>query len=49
MFIRKRKNKSGSTSIQIVEKIGKSLKVKKHIGTALTLDEQDNLYNKALA
>lgn len=39
MFIRKRHNKSGSTSIQIVQKFGTSLKILKHIGTATNLED----------
>ena len=42
MFIRKRHNASGSTSIQIVHKLGSTLRVIKHVGTASS-DEQINL------
>ena len=43
MFIRKRYNKSGSFSIQIVEKKGDSLRIIKHIGTASATDEIEYL------
>lgn len=47
MFIRKRHNKSGSTSIQVVQKSGSSLKVLKHFGTATTDKGIDHLTHKA--
>lgn len=47
MFIRKRKNSSGSTSIQIVQKFGTSLKILKHIGTSSDPIALSNLYSEA--
>jgi transposase len=43
MFIRKVVNKSGNTSIQVVEKRGRKNKVVKHIGTARTVREKVDL------
>ncbi len=48
MFIRKRKNKSGSISIQIIKKIGNGkIKIIKHIGTGKNQKEIENLIQKA--
>lgn len=47
MFIRKRKNPAGSTSIQIVQKIGSSLKIIKHIGTSSDPTTLSKLYSEA--
>ena len=48
MFIRKKKNKSGSTSIQILQKIQGSNKIIKTIGSAIDSEEIEALYQKAL-
>lgn len=48
MFIRKKKNKSGSTSIQIIKKINRSNKVLKTVGCSSDPDEIENLFKKAL-
>lgn len=48
MFIRKKKNKSGSISIQIIQKINRSNKVLKTIGSSNDPAEVDRLYHKAL-
>jgi len=48
MFIRKKKNKSGSVSIQIIQKINRSNKVIKTIGSSKDVDEVEKLYLKAL-
>jgi len=48
MFIRKKKNKSGSTSIQIIKKINRSNKVLKTIGSSSDPDEIERLYQTAL-
>jgi transposase len=47
MFIRKRHNSSGTTSIQIVQKIGSSIRVMKHVGTASSNEQLDQLKLKA--
>ena len=43
MFIRQKKNKSGSFSIQIIEKIGRRNKILKTVGVAKTEQEIDFL------
>lgn len=43
MFIRKKKNKSGSTSIQIISKIGRKNKLLKTVGCAKTRREEELL------
>ncbi|ALO17173.1 Transposase [Salinivirga cyanobacteriivorans] len=48
MFVRKKKNKSGSVSIQIIKKIDRSNKVIKTIGSSSEPDEIERLYYKAL-
>jgi len=48
MFIRKKKNKSGSISIQIIKKINRTNKVLKTIGSSADPKETDRLYQKAL-
>lgn len=48
MFVRKKRNKSGSTSIQILKKINRSNKVLKTIGSSSEPEEIEFLYQKAL-
>jgi hypothetical protein len=48
MFVRKKKNKSGSVSIQIIKKIGRSNKVIKTIGSSADANEIEELYHKGL-
>jgi len=48
MFVRKKKNKSGSVSIQIIKKIDRVNKVIKTIGSSSDPSEIDLLYQKAL-
>ena len=48
MFVRKKKNKSGSVSIQIIKKIGRVNKVLRTIGSSSDPAEIDYLYKKAL-
>lgn len=48
MFVRKKKNKSGSTSIQIIKKINRSNKVLKTIGSSSNPQEIERLYQEAL-
>lgn len=48
MFVRKKKNRSGSVSIQIVEKINRSNKVLKTIGSSTDPEEIERLCQKAL-
>lgn len=48
MFIRKKLNKSGTTSIQIIQKAGRSNKIIKTIGSSSNPNEIDRLYQKAL-
>jgi len=43
MFIRKNKNRSGSVSIQICEKINRSYRVLKTVGIAATSREEELL------
>ena len=47
MFVRKKKNKSGSTSIQIIQKQKGKYKVVKTIGSAIDEDEIEFLYQQA--
>lgn len=47
MFVRERKNKSGSTSFQIVDKTGGKYCMVEHIGTGSTLQENKSLRQKA--
>ncbi len=49
MFLRKLKNASHTVSFQIVEKVGRTNKVVKHLGTAKTLAEQRDLEEEAKA
>ncbi len=48
MFVRKKKNRSGSISIQIVKKINRSNKVIKSIGSSKDPDEVERLFQKGL-
>jgi transposase len=48
MFVRKKRNKSGSTSIQIIKKINRSNKVIKTIGSSTDPKEVERLYQQAL-
>ena len=48
MFVRKKKNKSGTVSIQIIKKINRVNKVIKTIGSSSDPDEIELLYQKAL-
>lgn len=48
MFIRKKKNKSGSISVQIIQKIQRRNKVLKTIGSSADPSEVEQLYKKAL-
>ena len=48
MFIRRKKNKSGSISIQIIKKINRSNKVIKTIGSSTDTKEVERLYQQAL-
>lgn len=48
MFVRKKKNRSGSVSIQIIKKINRVNKVIKTIGSSSDPAEIDLLYHKAL-
>ncbi len=48
MFIRKKLNKSGTTSIQIIQKVGRSNKIIKTIGSSSNPNEIERLYQKAL-
>lgn len=48
MFVRKKKNSSGSVSIQIIKKINRSNKVIKTIGSSSVPEEIEALYLKAL-
>jgi len=47
MYVRKRKNKSGTTSVQIIQKTRGKYKVLKHIGTAKTKTELNYLLSYA--
>lgn len=48
MFIRKKRNRSGSISVQIIQKINRSNKVLKTIGSSSDPAEVENLYLQAL-
>jgi transposase len=48
MFVRKRKNKSGSTSIQIIQKVNRNNRVIKTIGSSSDPKEIEQLYLQAL-
>lgn len=48
MFVRKKPNKSGSVSIQIIEKVKRKNKIIKTIGRSTNKSEIDRLYRKAL-
>ncbi len=48
MFVRKKRNKSGSISIQIVEKVRRKNKVIKTIGCSSNSEEVERLYKQAL-
>ena len=48
MFVRKKKNSSGSTSIQIIKKINRVNKVLKTVGSSSEPGEIERLYQKAL-
>jgi hypothetical protein len=47
MFVRKKRNRSGSTSIQIIDKSYGKYRVIKTIGSACEPDEIDYLWRKA--
>jgi len=47
MFVRKLKNRSGSTSVQVIQKVRSKYKVVKTIGCATTQRKIENLYNLA--
>jgi len=48
MFVRKKKNRSGSVSIQIIEKINRKNKVLRTIGSSSDPQEIEKLYKQAL-
>jgi transposase len=48
MFVRKKKNRSGSVSIQIIKKINRTNKVIKSIGSSKDPDEVERLFQKGL-
>jgi transposase len=48
MFVRKKKNQSGSVSVQIIKKIKRTNKVIKTIGSSKDPDEIERLYHKGL-
>ncbi len=48
MFVRKKKNKSGSVSIQIIKKIGRTNRVIKTIGSSKDSKEIERLFKKGL-
>jgi transposase len=48
MFVRKKKNQSGSVSIQIIKKINRTNKVIKTIGSSKNPDEIERLFQKGL-
>ena len=48
MFIRKKQNKSGSISVQIIQKVNKSNKIIKTIGSSSDQSEIERLYQRAL-
>ncbi len=47
MFVRKKKNKSGSISVQIIDKSSGKYKVVQSVGASSDLDEVEKLYSKA--
>ena len=47
MFVRKKKNKSGTISIQIIDKSSGKYKVIKTVGSSKDLDEVEKLYQEA--
>ena len=47
MFVRKKKNKSGSISIQIIEKVGRNNKLVQTVGSSKDEKEIEILFNKA--
>ena len=47
MFIRQKKNKSGSISVQIISKVGGRYKVEKTVGSSDREDQIKNLVQKA--
>lgn len=48
MFVRKKQNKSGSVSIQIIKKVNRSNKVLKTLGSSTDPEEIEKLYQQAL-
>lgn len=48
MFVRKKRNRSGSISVQIVQKINRSNKIIKSIGSSTDPSEIERLFQKAL-
>ncbi|SKC24063.1 hypothetical protein SAMN03080601_03355, partial [Alkalitalea saponilacus] len=48
MFVRKKKNRSGSVSIQIIKKINRVNKIVKTIGSSKDPVEIDRLFQKGL-
>ena len=48
MFVRKKKNKSGSVSIQILQKIGRKNKLVKTVGSSNNQKEIEKLYQEAI-
>jgi hypothetical protein len=48
MFVRKKQNKSGSISIQIIQKIDRKNKVVETIGCSKDIEEIEQLYNQGL-
>lgn len=48
MFIRKKRNASGSVSVQIIEKIGRNNKIVQTIGSSKDIDEIEVLYQEGL-
>jgi len=48
MFVRKKRNKSGTISVQIIQKINRSNKVIKTIGSSSNRDEVEKMYHQAL-
>lgn len=47
MFVRKKKNKSGSVSIQILEKVGRTNKLVQTVGSSKCEDEISQLTKKS--
>ena len=48
MFVRKKKNNSGSISVQIISKVGRVNKLVKTVGSSKNKDEIELLYNEAV-